>query len=142
MTDLIGKYFDNKQPENNTYFPSADLNKIKQLEKSLSIELPQDYVDFLCRTNGYEGILGESYVILASIESVEEYTESYGGEFFPWIVYIGTDGGNEMYVIDRRKEQLQFGILPFIGQESDFISLGDSFEEFVKHLYFNDFWKE
>jgi hypothetical protein len=61
--------------------------------------------------------------------------------FFPWIVFIGSDGGNEMYVIDKRKEIFQFGLLPFIGKETDFIPLGETFEEFVRNLYYQDFWE-
>ena len=45
-----------------------------------------------------------------------------------------------MYVIDKRSEKLQFGLLPCIGDDNDFILLGDTFEEFIKHLYYNDFW--
>jgi hypothetical protein len=54
---------------------------------------------------------------------------------------IGSDGGNEMYVLDKRREKLQFGILPYVGGEDDFIPLGETFEEFVRHLYYNDFWQ-
>jgi len=46
-----------------------------------------------------------------------------------------------MFVIDQRKDKIQFGTLPYIGDESDFIALGNTFEEFVKHLYDNDFWE-
>ena len=45
-----------------------------------------------------------------------------------------------MYVIDKRTNPLQFGLLPFISSDEDFIPLGDTFEEFIKHLYDNDFW--
>ena len=95
----------------------------------------------MCTTNGYNGKIGKVYGIFIQIEKVTEYTEAYGGEFFPWIIFVGTDGGNEMFVIDQRKDKIQFGTLPYIGDESDFIALGNTFEEFVKHLYDNDFWE-
>jgi hypothetical protein len=145
MSSIIEKYFsEHPKPgdyaEKNEFSRPADLDKIKKVEKNLAIKFPQDYIEFLCITNGYTGKVGESYSVFIKIEMIEEYTKSYGGDFFPWIVFIGTDGGNEMYVIDRRNENLKFGILPYIGDENDFISLGDTFEEFVGHLYSNDYW--
>ena len=147
MRDLILKYFseqltNNDFAERNDFFPPAELNKILELEKTLGIKLPNDYIDFLLITNGYSGKLGQSNVRFLGIEKIEEYTIAYGGEFFPWIVFIGTDEGNEMYVIDKRNEKLQFGLLPYIAEDNDFILLGDTFEEFIKHLYYNDYWKE
>ena len=147
MGDLILKYFSDLPTQNdfverNDFSPPAELDKILDLEKVLGIKLPNDYIDFLLITNGYSGKLGQSNVHFIGIEKIEEYTLAYGGEFFPWIVFIGTDGGNEMYVIDKRNEKLQFGLLPYIGEDKDFMLLGDTFEEFIKHLYYNDFWGE
>ena len=146
MTDIIQKYFsDPIKPgdytKSNKLNTGADIDKITQVEKALSIKFPEDYIEFLCFTNGYEGKVGESFSIFIEVEKIEKYTQDYGGEFFPWIIFIGTDGGNEMYVIDRRNEKIAFGILPYIGDENDFIYLGDSFETFVEHLYRNKFWE-
>ena len=146
MTNIIKRYFSNPSSSEDyggtsKFYPAADLNKIKQLEKALSIKFPEDYTAFLLSTNGYDGKIGQSYSIFIQVEKIEKYTKDYGGEFFPWIVFIGTDGGNEMYVIDTRDEKIAFGILPYIGDENDFISLGSTFEKFVGHLYHNDFWK-
>lgn len=145
MSKLIKKYFSDKPIVNdynkeNIFYPPANLDKIKKIEQDFSIILPKDYVDFLLFTNGYDGKLGEAYVIFIQIEKIREYTTMYGGDFFPWLIYIGCDGGNEMFIIDNRNEKIQFGVLPFIGDENDFIPLGESFEKFVNHLYFNDFW--
>ena len=143
--DLVAKYFsaDMTSTESNranTFYPPADLEMIKQTERILSTKLPKDYVDFLLQTNGYEGQLGQSYSIFTPVDKIEEFTQLYGTQFFPWIIFIGTDGGGDMYVIDKRTNPLQFGLLPFISSDEDFIPLGDTFEEFIKHLYDNDFW--
>jgi len=146
MTNIVNKYFSDvltseDYNERNIFYPPAGLTEIDKVEKSLSCKFPKDYVEFLCTTNGYKGKIGKVYGIFIQIEKVTEYTEAYGGEFFPWIIFVGTDGGNEMFVIDQRKDKIQFGTLPYIGDESDFIALGNTFEEFVKHLYDNDFWE-
>jgi hypothetical protein len=145
MKDIIEKYFSDRHKsgdftESNIYFPPAKISDIDLAEKKLGIKLPQDYVDFLLVTNGFDGMIGESYVVFEKLEKVVEYTTTYCGNYFPWAIYIGTDAGNEMFVIDKRGDNFTFGILPYISEESDFIKIGDTFEEFVMHLYNNDFW--
>ena len=145
MADIIKKYFSDvgaaeDYAKVNIFYPPVDLEIIKEVQDALSIKFPEDYIDFLLATNGYEGKLGQSYTVFMQVEKIAEYTQNYGGEFFHWIIFIGTDGGNEMYVIDKRNEKLQFGVLPYISDENDFIALGETFEEFVSHLYNNDFW--
>jgi hypothetical protein len=40
-----------------------------------------------------------------------------------------------MIVIDKRKTPNQFGLLPYIADEEDFIPLGNIFEKFIERLY-------
>jgi hypothetical protein len=145
LKDILDRYFSDKPTtgdyaESNIFFPPAEISVIESVEKKLGTKLPQDYVDFLLVTNGFDGMIGESYVVFEQIKKVEEYTSIYCGEFFPWAIYIGTDAGNEMYVIDKRGTKFNFGLLPYISDERDLINLGSSFEDFVRHLYNNDFW--
>ena len=145
FTDLLKKYFsDHPTPQDyvevNRLYPPAQIETIKEVEKNLAIKLPHDYIDFLLLTNGFGGKLGESYSVFTKIEEIEKYTLDYCGDFYPWAIYIGGDGGNEMYVIDKRPTKFNFGLLPYIGEENDFINLGYTFEGFVRHLYYNDFW--
>ena len=144
MDDIIKKYFSDAPTttnyvDKNAFYAPADLETISKVEQMLSIKFPSDYISFLLASNGFEGNLGQSYSRFIQLEQIQEYTKMYGGKFFPWIVFIGSDGGNEMYVLDKRGEKLQFGILPYVGDEDDFIPLGETFEEFVRHLYYNDF---
>lgn len=146
MKEIIQKYFsdppsDSNYADKNVFNPPADIKNIAEVQKQLNVKFPQDYIDFLLLTNGYEGMVGESYVQFTEIEKIIEYTEGYGGEFFPWIIHIGSDGGGEMFVLDKRENPLKYGITPYIGSDEDFISLGDTFEEFIRHLYYSDFWK-
>jgi len=145
MKDIINRYFFDKPTtgdyaESNIYFPPVEISVIDSVERNLGIKLPRDYVDFLLETNGYDGMIGASYVVFEQIEKVEACTLVYCAEFFPWAIYIGTDAGNEMYVIDKRGANFNFGLLPYISDERDFINLGSTFEGFVRHLYNNDFW--
>lgn len=146
MEKNLQMYFSETQSElihenKHKFNPPIEIEEIIKVERELNIEFPQDYKEFLLITNGYEGSLGQSYVQLVKVEELAQYTEMYGGEFFPWVIYLGSDGGNEMFVLDKREDQLQFGVMPFIGNEEDFIPLGNTFEKFVRHLYYNDYWE-
>jgi hypothetical protein len=145
LKDLIDKYFSDKPTtgdyaKTNIFFPPTDISLIEAVENRLGIKLPQGYINFLLVSNGYDGLIGKSYVFLEQINKIEELTSIYCGDFFPWAIFIGTDGGNEMYVLDKRGTNLNFGLLPYISDESDFINLGSTFEDFVRHLYSTDFW--
>lgn len=145
MKEIIQKYFsdppsDSTFADKNVFNLPADIETIISVEKDLSIKLPDDYKNFLLHTNGYDGSLGQSFVQFIKVEEILKYTDMYGGEFFPWVIYLGTDGGNEMFVLDKRGSELQFGVMPFIGEDKDFIPLGKTFDEFVRHLYNNDYW--
>ena len=124
----------------NEFSPPASENEIMQLENFYSIKLPRDYVDFLRPTNGYRGKLGKSNVRFIGVERIREYTSAYRSEFFPWIIFIGTDEGNEMYVIDRRTDNLQFVFFLTLAMT---VTLFPS-EKYLKNLsntyYHNDFW--
>ena len=144
MKELIQKYFSDPASgyaAENIFNPPTDIETILTVEKALNVQFPKDYKNFLLVTNGYDGTLGKSYVQLVKVEDILKYTIMYGGDFFPWIVYLGADGGNEMFVLDKRESELQFGVMPFVAEEEDFIPLGKTFEEFARHLYENDFWE-
>jgi hypothetical protein len=113
---------------------------LKKVEDKFSVVLASDYKEFVAKYDGYEGTIGEAYVHFIAVEEILQMTEAYGGEFLPWIIYIGSDGGNEMLVIDCRTNPIQFGLLPYIADQSDFVPLGATFEEFVRHVHDNDYW--
>ncbi len=141
MTDLIKKYLESPdQSDPNLFYPPADLKAITEIEKYLGIKFPQDYKDFLLHSNGFDGFVGESAVSLNNITNIRTYTDGYCSEFFPDLIHIGTNGGGEMYVISKATSKLTYGIIPYISMPEDLIPLGEIFEEFLKHLFYNDFW--
>lgn len=133
MNDLINKYF--KEDADNVLFPPATDNQLNDLEKQLDLKLPNDYKDFLLTTNGFDGFIGDFYCDFASADNIIENTKINCAEYFPWAIYIGTNGNLEMYVIDKRVNPIIFGLLPNIGSTDDFIPLGDTFDKFIKRLY-------
>ena len=141
MIKLIAHYLENQDDYENQLNPPVDTTKIQEVEKELDFKLPEDYLAFLEITNGFEGFIGESYCQFLRLEEIVEFTEGDCKENFPWAVRIGGNGGGEMYVIDKREECPTYGIMSFIGGEEDLIPLGKDFEEFLKHLYLDDFWQ-
>lgn len=137
MTDFIKKYF----PETDAIGNKNELNspatneEIARLENQLEIEFPNDYKEFLKFTNGYAGLLNEFVVRFDPVDQIYQSTQDTCAEFFPWAIYIGTNGNLEMFVIDKRQTPYQFGLLPYIADDNDFIPLGGTFEKFIERLY-------
>lgn len=137
MADLLKKYFhDTADNANDFNLPATD-EQISELEDQLQIQLPSDYKDFLRVTNGFAGFINHFFADFDSTDKIYQSTQDTCADFFPWAIYIGTNGGGEMFVIDKRQAPHQFGLLPNIGNENDFIPLGDTFEKFIQRLYNN-----
>lgn len=134
MTDFIKQYFYNLENGDSAYNPPATEKQIATLENALSIQLPEDYKDFLQTTNGFEGEIGAFPVIFEPVEEIAQSTLDNCAEFFPWAVFIGSNGSGEMFVIDKRTSPVQIGLLPYIANDNDFIPLGKTFEQFLKRL--------
>jgi len=135
MTDFLKKYFHDTADNVNEFNSPATDVQILQLENQLQIILPNDYKDFLKQTNGFEGLVNEFVVDFDSTDKIYQSTQDTCAQFFPWAVFIGTNGNLEMFVIDKRQTPFQFGLLPYIADDNDFIPLGDTFEKFIQRLY-------
>ena len=135
MFDLLAKYFHDTSNNKNEFNEPATNEQIAILERQLGIKLPNDYKDFLKLTNGFDGIVNEFVAIFDSVDKIYQSTQNTCAEFFPWAIYIGTNGNLEMFVIDKRQMPYQFGLLPYIADDNDFIPLGDTFEKFIARLY-------
>lgn len=115
--------------------PASEIN-IKKVEKLLNINFPQEYYDFLLISNGGEGAIGQSYLVLWKIEDLIELNDAYGvEEFAPGLLIIGSDGGDTAYCIDIRSDLKQFVQVPFIGMDlSEVRGCSNDFKGFLSFL--------
>jgi hypothetical protein len=122
------------------YFPPASEEEIEELEKEFSIKLPDSYKRFLRNSNGVNVGIGDYGLELFSVKEVREMNreknkDPENSSCSTWGFQIGSDGGGEMYVLDLRTKPISFGMIPYIGDEKDYIKLGNGFEEFIRNLY-------
>lgn len=69
--------------------------------------LPKDYVDFLLQSNGAEGFVGNSYLILFPVEAIEPINQAAAvDKFAPGLIIFGSDGGGKSYAFDTRPEEV------------------------------------
>lgn len=115
--------------------PASETN-IKKVEEIMSITFPQDYYDFLLISNGGEGVIGQSYLILWKIEDLIELNNAYGvEEFAPGLLIIDSDGGDTAYGIDIRSDIKSFVQVPFIGMDlSEVQGCSNDFKGFLSFL--------
>jgi len=117
--------------------PAATPEAIKAFEESTGLTLPVDYSEFLRRTNGGEGFVGEgSYLILWKVDELECFNREYRvGDFCPGLLLIGSSGGGEAYGFDTRQKAWPVVQVPFVGMDHSLIeNIGWSFKEFLTVL--------
>ena len=114
----------------------VSLEVVKHAQKELGLELPDDYVNFVTLHNGGEGWVGNSYLILWSVEKILSITEETGfAEFNTGFYIFGSNGGGEAYAFDARSGDLSIVEIPYIGSPEDAIYCGRTFQEFIEFLY-------
>jgi hypothetical protein len=133
--NLIDEFFISRVDFTNRFFPPADDGEIEEAEEMLGIRFPPDFITFLRISNGFEGFVNTSYLRLIPVRFIYESTEEYCIASFPWAIYLGTNAGGELVVLDTRSQPFQFGMVPFLGLDDDFIPLGDTFAGFVERIY-------
>ncbi|RYY10840.1 MAG: SMI1/KNR4 family protein [Chitinophagaceae bacterium] len=117
--DIVVKYFQSPGDYTNHFYPPADPIDITDAEEALEITFPDDYKKFLLYSNGFEGFINGFYLRLVPVGFVYESTMDYCSEFYPWAIYLGTNAGGEMVVLDTRMHPIQFGMLPYLGSAFD-----------------------
>jgi hypothetical protein len=114
----------------------ASVTAIQALADALKINFPDDYVAFLGATNGGEGMIGETYLMLWPVEEIMKLNTSYQvDEFAPGLLLFGSDGGGEAFAYDTRTNPWQVVKIPFVGMDLEDVEvLSPSFEEFLECL--------
>jgi hypothetical protein len=86
--------------------------------------IPDDYIDFLTKSNGAEGSIGTNYLCLFRAEEIDEINVSAAiEEFAPGLVIFGSNLGGISYAFDMRQEQET--IVEFFDED-----IGDGEEQF------------
>lgn len=112
--------------------PAASKELIEDLQKALGLNLPADYASLLAFSNGIEGFIGENYVSIWSCERVRLYGVY---QCVPFLLFIGSNGGDEGYAYDTRASPFPIVNVPFIDMEEKLIRvLGHSILEFLERL--------
>lgn len=114
----------------------ASPKAIKAAGDALKIVLPKDYAAFLSATNGGEGMIGETYVMLWGAEELSQMNISYQvSEYAPGLLLIGSDGGGEAFAFDTRVTPWPVVKVPFVGMELECVeALAPSFTAFLNAL--------
>ncbi len=97
---------------------AIDENSLKEFISKIDFELPKGYIEFISNSNGAEGQLGGSYIILWPIEKLLILNEEYHvDEFAPGFFIIGSDGGGTAFATDKQTGGLYE--MPFVGMSRE-----------------------
>jgi len=107
------------------------IEKVKEIEETMSIKLPQDYIEYMKSNSGYTGMINDDYYNIWKLEEIISMNNSYQvQEFFPNLIYFGSNGGGEAFAFDKSNNMCIVSI-PFIGTEKDKIVVANSFNDFM-----------
>jgi hypothetical protein len=68
--------------------------------------LPEDYLDFLRKSNGAEGFIGDHYLILHAAEEIEPINLAAEiADSAPGLVIFGSNGGAKSYAFDLNHQK-------------------------------------
>ncbi len=120
-------------------FPPAVPDDLAACERTLGRPLPLDLRNFLLASNGGEGPIGEGYLSLWRVETLESKNAAHAAATrFPGLFLIGTDGGAEAFALDLEAGQTTYVMVPIAGRgRADMIELGHTFREFISSF---DHW--
>lgn len=121
-----------------------ELNEVvESIENRLGFTFPEDYKEYLLNYQGFEGSIGEEYVILWDLNDLLEQNEEYFIlENLPATVGIGSNGAGELIALERKDEnEFRVVLTPFIDLSQEYhIHIGDSFTDFLQRLKNGQAW--
>jgi hypothetical protein len=117
--------------------PPAKWEAIERVQEKLGFSLPKSYVDFLLASDGGEGFIGESYLMLWKVEELIMMNAAYHvAEFAPKLFLFGSNGGGEAFGFDRRSEVCEIVSVPFIVMDLQIAKpVAPDFETFLSVLF-------
>ncbi len=110
--------------------PPATAAEIFEVEQTMAVKFPVDYVDLLSWSNGGEAKIGTAYFSIWPVQDVPRRNISASIAKYMGLRFIGlgTNGGDELYGLDyTQSEDPTFAIVPLgdLGPESKFV-IGDN----------------
>src|SRR3954447_9331401 len=120
--------------------PGTSEAMLRTVQSDIRISFPADYADFMLKSNGAEGSIGNWYLVLWPIEEIEAINEDYSvSDFAPGFLLFGSDGGGEAYAFDMKSGGMPIFEIPFIPLEAKEARLcGRTFVEFLEFLHDHD----
>ena len=114
----------------------ATEESLRALMAELGYRLPEDYVDFMRVTNGYNGEVGvRGFVCLWPVEEVVPTNQAnHFREWIPGYVLFGSNESGDFYAFDMRKEKPKVVAIPSIVELEYAVEVGDSFVDFLERL--------
>jgi len=117
-------------------------DRLNEFEKTIGIKLPLEYREFMLTSNGALGFVGNSYLMIWTIEEALEINESSIGDRTlcledecPPVVCFGSDGGGMAYAFEKRTEDTAIITFPFISIiREEYEYCGNTFHEFIQFL--------
>ena len=101
------------------------------------VELPEEYVEFMKQHNGGEGDTGESWLVLFTIEELQEINDDYQ-EYLPTgNIIIGFNGGGERFGLNSFGK---YFIVPEMIEEEYLEVIGDCIENLPIDI--NNYWNK
>ena len=86
----MANYLDRREP--------ADATTLRGLGVALGIVWPDDFVELMSITNGGEGWIGESYLLVYELDQIARFNSP---EFHPGLVLFASDGGGEGFAFRK-----------------------------------------
>jgi hypothetical protein len=117
--------------------PPASPSAMDRCQAELPFPLPADYIAFMRRANGGEGLIGDgAYLMLWQIEELIEYNrECESAEYVPGLFLFASDGGGEAFAFDTRSQGCPIVMVPFIAMEFETATpVADDFDNFLLEL--------
>jgi hypothetical protein len=87
----------------------ASRDAILATELMLNVALPIDYKQFLLKSNGGEGFIGNKYLMLWRAEELESLNEGYEIAIYaPGLLIFGSNGGGEGYAFRYETDTVEY----------------------------------
>ncbi len=115
----------------------ASEEAIRLFAEQSGLFLPRQYIQFLKKSNGGEGFVGQksAYLILWGVDELLEMNKAYRvEECAPNVLLFGSSGAGEAYGFDVYM-QMEVVKVPFVGMSPDRTeSVAPTFNEFLEFL--------